>query len=169
MPNQQPIITGVDGRRFTGSAAALLVFVVNEEEKLLLLSHPKREGQWEVINGALEAEETILEGALRETREEAGSEVRVRPLGTVHASTFRYDDNVQYMISLYYLMAYEGGQIRPGDDMEGSEFRWCSVDEMDENIQVIVPTQKWVMRRAIDLYRLWKEQEIDLECERVPL
>ena len=167
MPNQQPVVTAVNGRRFACSAVALLVFVVNEEEKLLLLSHPQRNGEWEVVNGALEAEETILEGALRETHEEAGQNVRVRPLGTIQASTFRYDDNVQYMISVCYLMAYEGGQVQPGDDMLGSQFRWLGIEELaDEGVRIIVPNQKWVIGRAIELYLLWKGQEVDLESDR---
>lgn len=47
--------------------------------------------------------------ALREVREEAGPDLRVRPLGVVHASTFAYDDRVRRMISVVYLMAHEGG------------------------------------------------------------
>ena len=95
MPNQQPIITDISGnRRFSCSAAGILVFIVHAEEEILLLSHPKRRGEWEVVIGALEAEESILEGAIRETREEVGEDVRIRPLGTVHAYAFRYDENV---------------------------------------------------------------------------
>jgi ADP-ribose pyrophosphatase YjhB (NUDIX family) len=138
---------------------------VNEEEKLLLLSPPDLKGKWGVISGALEAEETILEAVLRETREELGPDIRVRPLGTVHAYTFRCDDNIQYMIDLCYLMAYEGGQVQPGDDMRGSKFRWWSLEELeDESIQIIVPRgQRWLMGRAVELYRLWKDQEVDLQ------
>src|SRR5262245_13188763 len=110
MGMQQPLITTVDGtRQFACSAAAILVFIVNEHEEILLLNHPKRRGRWEVINGALEAGETVVEGALRETAEEAGAALRVRPLGIVHVSTFHYDQHVQYMLSISYLMAYQGG------------------------------------------------------------
>ncbi len=172
MPNQQPTITDTSGKRqFAGSAAAVVVFIVNEEEKLLLLAHPKRAGGWEPVNGALDAGETILEAAFRETAEEAGLDVRVRPLGVVHVYTFRFDDNVQYMISICYLMAYEGGQIQPGNDMTGSAFRWWSLEELaDESVRLIVPRdQKWLLKRAIDLYRLWKDDDEDLQPERNPL
>jgi len=121
MPSQQPMVTTADGRRrFSCSPVAIPVFIVNDREEVLLLAHPKRGGSWEVVNRALEAGETIVEGALRETREEAGEEVRVRPLGAVHVSTFHYDEKVRYMLSVGYLMAYEGGKIQPGDDMAGS-------------------------------------------------
>ena len=171
MTNQQPVISDMYGsRRFACSAAGILVFIVDEKERILLLSHPQRKGRWEVINGALEAEETILEGAIRETREEIGKDVRVHPLGTVHAYTFRYDANVQYMISLCYLMAYEGGQVLPGDDMKGSQVQWWSLEELaDERIKILVPEdQKWIINRAIELYRLWKDQEVDLQPAQDP-
>jgi len=54
MPNQQPAITDVSGKRsFVCSPAAVLGCIVNAEEKILLLSHPRRKGYWEVVNGAL--------------------------------------------------------------------------------------------------------------------
>jgi ADP-ribose pyrophosphatase YjhB (NUDIX family) len=163
MPSQQPYVTTVDGkRRFACSPVAVVVFIVNEREEVLLLAHPKREGGWEVVNGALEAGETVLEAALRETREEAGADIWIRPLGTVHVSTFHYDEKVQYMLSVGYLMAYEGGEVQPGDDMEGSEYRWWSLEELaDEEVRIIIPPGgKWLIRRAVDLYRLWKEEVV---------
>lgn len=168
MVNQQPIVTTLDGRRrFACSPLAVLVFIVNEAEQILLLAHPQRKGWWEVVNGALEAEETLLAGALRETREEVGAAVRVRPLGTIHASTFSYDANVPYMISLSYLMAYEGGPVQPGDDMLGSEYRWWTLTELAaEDVKIVIPPhQKWLMKRAIECYRLWKEQTVDLQLD----
>jgi 8-oxo-dGTP diphosphatase len=168
MTSNQPYILAADGkRRFACSPVGILVFVVNEREEILLLAHPKRAGGWEVINGALEAGETILEGALRETREEAGKEIRVRPLGTVHASSFHYDKNVRYMLSLGYLMAYEGGAVEPGDDMVGSVYRWWSIEELEnEDMHLIVPEgQKWLMERAVELYRLWQERDVELQPE----
>ena len=72
------------------------------------------------------------------------------------------------MISLCYLMAYEGGQIHPGDDMRGSKFQWWSLDELgDERVKVLVPRdQKWLIRRSIELYRLWKDQAVNLEPDQ---
>ena len=170
MTGQQPFITAADGKRqFACSAVAVLVFLVNKKEEVLLLAHPKRGGGWEVVNGALEAGETVLAGALRETREEAGESVRVRPLGTVHAYTFRYDEKVEYMVTVGYLMAYKGGEVEPGDDMRGSEHRWWGLEELaEEDVELIVPEQRWLIERAVELYRLWKEREIDLQPDLLP-
>jgi 8-oxo-dGTP pyrophosphatase MutT (NUDIX family) len=162
MPDRQPIIHAVSGRQFAASAAALLVFIVDSQERILLLAHPRRQGEWEVVNGALDAGETILQCALRETREEAGAGVQVRPLGLVHAYTFHFDENIPHMITLGYLFAYQGGEIEPGDDMRGSRFRWWRLDELaSDEVRLIVPRdQKWLLERAVQLYRLWKDAPV---------
>jgi ADP-ribose pyrophosphatase YjhB (NUDIX family) len=105
----------------------------------------------------LEAGETILEGILRETREEAGEKIQVRPLGVVHVHTFHYDENIQFMIGIYYLLASEGGQVIPGDDMRDSRHRWWHVDDLiAAGIQYHPSVHPWMLRRAVELYRLWK-------------
>ena len=172
MPNQQPIVIDVSARRqFACSAVALQAVIVSPEETILMLSSPSRnqDGAWQVVSGALEAEETILEGILRETREELGSDIRVRPLGPVHIQTFKYDDNVQYMIGIYYLLAYEGGEVHPGDDMRDSQFRWWGIAELaDEAVKIHVPPgQKWILKRAIELHRLWKDQTVELQLQHL--
>lgn len=86
MPVLQPFVTNRKGiRRFACSAVALQAIVVRQDETTLLLSSPTRhpDGAWQVVSGALEARETVLEGTLREVHEELGSQVPVRPLGTV--------------------------------------------------------------------------------------
>jgi ADP-ribose pyrophosphatase YjhB (NUDIX family) len=123
----QPTIETADGKRtFACSPAAVIAYIINEREEILFLSNPTRPGWWENVNGALEAEESVLAGVMREVREEAGPEIVVRPLGTLHAATFHYDDSARFMLSLSYLLAYEGGQVIPGDDMMGSGVRWFS-------------------------------------------
>ena len=170
--HEQPLVTNAEGTRsFACSAVALQSIVVSADEKILLLSSPKRNpgGAWQVVSGALEAEETILEGVMRETYEELGGDLRVRPLGAVHVQTFHYDEKVQYMIAVYYLLAYEGGEVHPGDDMQGSQFRWWSIPELDdEAVKIVVPpNQKWIFKRAVELYRIWKDQTIELQLSEL--
>jgi ADP-ribose pyrophosphatase YjhB (NUDIX family) len=164
----QPIITDASERKrpFACSAVAVQAIIVNEQEQVLLLASPHRYAgeKWQVVSGALEGGETILEGALRETREEAGEAVRVRPLGVVHAQTFHYDTAVQYAIGIYYLFAYEGGNVEPGDDMKGSLYRWWSVEELErDGVRLHVSTHLWILCRAVELYRLWVGQVAPLQ------
>lgn len=172
MLNLQPFVSNQKGtRRFACSAVAVQAVVVSPQEKVLLLSHPTRNGSgvWQVVSGALEAGETVLDGTLREVYEELGGKIRVRPLGTIHVQTFHYDENVQFMIAIYYLFAYEGGDVTPGDDMLGSQYRWWSMAELeDENIRVVVPpAQNWILERGIELYRLWKGRSLQLQLSEL--
>jgi ADP-ribose pyrophosphatase YjhB (NUDIX family) len=159
----QPTLKTADGKReFACSPAAVIAYIVNEKEEILFLSNPKRPDWWENVNGALEAEESVLEGVLREVGEEAGPEIVVRPLGTLHVSTFHYDDSARFMLSISYLLAYEGGRVIPGDDMTDSVVRWLSYEEITSGDYKILPPsdQPWMIRRAIELYRLWRDLPI---------
>lgn len=161
MPTLQPFITaaGPGQRLFATSAVAVQAIIVNCAEQVLLLSSPGRKQGWQVVSGALEAGETLLDSTLREVYEELGKDIQVRPLGTVHVDTFHYDQNVQYMIGTLYLLAYQGGKIEPGDDMLGSEYHWWSCAELDDDTLVLhVSTKRWMLKRAIELYRLWRDE-----------
>ena len=164
MANQQPVIVSARGRQFACSPAAVLGYVVDADERILMLRSPKSPAGWQVVNGGLEANETLLEGALREIREEAGPRVQVRPLGVVHAITFQYDEVAQFMISVNWLFEYLGGPVEPGDDMAGSEHRWFSLDELHaERDHLLVPNGKdelWLFERAIQLFRLYRGQDL---------
>jgi 8-oxo-dGTP pyrophosphatase MutT (NUDIX family) len=160
----QPDIAGsarsARGRSFATFPAAVVVPIVNRRSELLLLESPERPGWWEPVNGAIDGGETLLQAALREVREEAGSELRVRPLGVVHASTFAYDVRVQRMISVVYLMAHESGTVIPGDDMRGSRVRWATVSAIEEDKLRLLPPldQGWLQRRVLELFQLWESE-----------
>ncbi len=169
---EAPTMLDASGRRrFACAPAAVLALVVDAHERILLLAHPAGNGAWKVVNGALEAGETVLDGTLRELREEAGPDLRARPPGAVHVHTHRYDAAITHMISIAYLLAYEGGEVRPGDDMAGSRFRWWSLGELErERPEIRVPRgQSWMLTRAIDLYRLWRDQTVELQPVPDPL
>jgi hypothetical protein len=41
MPEPQPVVTSIRGRRFAGSPAAVVALIVDARERLLLLAPPK--------------------------------------------------------------------------------------------------------------------------------
>ena len=161
MSSKQPIIVtvGPKPRQFAASSVAVQAIIVNQDQQVLLLSSPTRKQGWQVVSGALEAGETLLAGTLREVYEELGKDIQVRPLGTVHIETFHYDEQVRFMLGSYYLFAYQGGRITPGDDMKGSTYRWWSMMEIEENgIDFHRSTKPWLLKRATELYKLWENQ-----------
>jgi len=156
----QPIITAQNGRSFSAYAVALQAIIINENEEILMLYSHKRNQGWQLISGGLDAAETILDGTVREVEEEIGTDAKVRPLGLVHSQTFQYDPGIPHMIGTYYLFTYESGPIVPGDDMVGSDVRWWSLAELAaEEPFLHGSTHPWMLERAVELYRLWKDEE----------
>ena len=154
-----PTITAQNGRSFPTYPVALQAIIINEKEEILMLHSPIRKQGWQLISGGLDANETILAGTLREVGEEIGKGANVRPLGLVHSQTFQYDAGIPYMVSTYYLLAYEDGPIIPGDDMVDSDVRWWSLAELaNEKPFLHDSTQPWMLERAIQLFQLWQDE-----------
>ncbi len=162
--NNQPIIFD-EGKthQYCCSAIGLQAVIIDKNEKILLLSSPKinRKGKWQVVSGALKSNETLLAGTLREIHEEIGTKIKVRPLGVIHAHTFHNDYNIKFMVGIYFLFEYKGGEIQTGDDMSGSKYSWWSMKEIEkEQLDLFIPRGEiWILRRGIDLYRIWKYQD----------
>ena len=116
------------------------------------------------VNG-LEAGETLIDGLIREVAEEAGPAVQLRVLGTVHASTWRYDDRIPHMISTFFVASYLGGEVIPGDDMAGSNVRWVTLDELKRLAAAgtaMIPNELWLFDRALQCFDLWSLDDVDL-------
>lgn len=166
--NPSPHVTAVSGRQFSAFPAAIQALLVNDAAEILLLSSPRRRShpnEWQVISGGLDANESILEGAIREAHEEAGAGIEIRPLGVVHAQTFTYDVKIPYMHSVHYLFHFLGGEVVPGDDMADSEVRWWRLDELASSDIVYHPsTSYWHLERAIQLWKIWSPNPPNLNC-----
>lgn len=164
MSDSQPTVHSATNRQFAASPVAVQAIIVDKRERILLLHHPRRGQGWQVVSGALEAGETLLAGVEREIREEIGVDNIVRPLGVVHAETFHYDERVKFMNGIYYLFGYENGSIVPGDDMEGSEFRWWRLEELlHSRLKFHASAKPWMLERAVELFRVWNGRTAPLQ------
>ena len=165
----QPELVAANGRRFAGFAAAVLAFIIDPStRRFLLLSSPAKRGRagWEIVNGGLEGGETLIDGVTREVAEEAGPAVQMRVLGTVHASTWRYDDLIPHMISTFFVASYLGGDVIPGDDMAGSEIRWATLAEVKDLAAAgtaLIPNEVWLFERALQCFDLWSAHDVDVD------
>ena len=163
---ERPSIVSTTGRRFDCFPVAMLVVVVDDKGRLLLLSRKGGRPGWQVIGGALKSGETVRDGALREAREEAGSAMRIRPLGVAHSCSFVFDDAVQEMIDVVYVMAYEGGAVVPSDDMRGATVRWASIKGVHtERLTANAPGKPWLLERALQVWQVWRDQHAAPELE----
>jgi ADP-ribose pyrophosphatase YjhB (NUDIX family) len=165
LSSNQPEIAAANGRRFAAFAAAVLVFVIDRDERFLLLRSP-RQPPWQIVNGGVEAGETLVEAARREVAEEAGPDLAIRLLGTVHVNSFRYDAVVTRMISTFWVAEHLGGDAVGGDDMAGSEVAWLTLEEVAalEREPGLIPEETWLFGRALELFRLWRDRD-DVELQ----
>ena len=102
---------------------------------------------------------------MRECREEAGSAVVLKPLGAFHSYSYQYDLAIQRLLCLAFLLKYEGGEPAPGDDMQGAEFQWFTLEQiLSAQIQVKVPVKyNELFRRAASVFDDWQTQEFRVE------
>lgn len=121
---------------------AVLACVFDADHRLLLLRRPG-DTTWQIVSGAMEHGESVCAAAIREVEEETG--LHPRPLGVAHTYSFRgYGVDI---VSVVYVFAHTGGDVRPGDDMQGAQVRWAAAAEL-EVVAMSVPGDLWVLRRA---------------------
>jgi len=127
--------------------------IADESERFLVLSSPDAVGKWEPISGAMERGETPSEGVLPEIGEEAGTDLRVRPYGAIHAGAYPYDEAIPAIVGIAFAFQAENRLVTPGDDMEGQQARWVSVAEIEAGrIALRMPSEgAWLFRRALDV------------------
>jgi 8-oxo-dGTP pyrophosphatase MutT (NUDIX family) len=160
-------------REFACFPAAIMAFIVDADDRILLLSHPAQAGDWQVVCGAIEEGESPIAAVLREVAEEAGPDVSIRPVGPVHTWLHRFDAAVPAMLSIAYVATYLGGEIRPGSDMAGSAVQWASVAEIEQGeVRIAEPPSQplWLFRRAAALHALLEDDNLDVEQrQRTPV
>lgn len=120
---------------------SLLAFVIDDRHRFLLLK-PQGEAGWQVPSGGMEEGETVVEGLKRELREELGRDVKVEPVCSLDAFTYRLDERIETMISIVYLFKYRGGTIIPSDDMNGAKWDWFAVSDLRNRIEVAIPHER---------------------------
>lgn len=140
----------------TPAAGAL----VEHDGHVLLIRRgvPPREGYWAFPAGYVEADESVEEAAIRETREETGLQVALDGLWNVYS----FEDAAhQRGVLILYRAHVVGGELRPGDD--AAEARWFAPHEVPAESEIAFRTHRealreWLRARAV-VYRPLREGE----------
>ena len=119
-------------RRYLGDQKIILNCaggIVLKDGKVLL-QHRSDNGEWGLIGGLLELNETYLEGALREVKEETGLTVRpISFLGIFHNHHMEWPNGDKaHTIGAYYVFEIVSGEVRV--DEESLELRYFGFDEL---------------------------------------
>ena len=111
--------------------------IIKKDNKYLMIREAKKEfyGQWSFPAGHLEKDETLLEGAIRETKEETGCDVKITNILPI--LEFHRKDETIIRIT-YFAEVVKEGEIIAKDEV--LEKRWFSTEEIKnmpkENIRL---------------------------------
>ena len=131
--------------------------VIVHENKVLLVrrgSEPLK-GHWTLPGGVLEVGESLVEGVIRETREETGLEIEVIELVELLDRIHRHEERVRYhYVIADYLCRVTGGILRAASDADA--VRWVERAEWNSHnallldpITVRVIEKGWQQARAL--------------------
>jgi ADP-ribose pyrophosphatase YjhB (NUDIX family) len=119
---------GREGKIRVGCSAA----IINDEGKVLLTRRFDN-GQWCLPSGGMEAGESPVEAATRETFEETGLHVRVKRLVGVYSDpnqlVMYVDGNKVQIVAIHFEAEVTGGTLGISD--ETSDFGYYSLKEME--------------------------------------
>jgi ADP-ribose pyrophosphatase YjhB (NUDIX family) len=116
--------------------------VVRDEAGRVLLIRRSDNGQWALPAGALEVGESVVEGAIREVREETGlTATQLTPFalytGPAHTVTNQWGHTYQLHTTAFRVDAWEGEPVRVTDETTDAGFH--PVDALPSPLAVSVP------------------------------
>jgi 8-oxo-dGTP diphosphatase len=110
---------------------AAVIWNAQGDVLLIRRANEPRKGQWSLPGGKLEFGETLVEGVLREVREETGLEVEI--LGLIDVAETIRDASVGAADDHFVLIDYSARVISGTAEAasDTAEARWFSLEELD--------------------------------------
>ena len=143
---------------FLNAAGGIVV-----QDGKILLQHRSDNNKWGLVGGMLEINETYLEGALREIKEETGLDVKpISFLGIFHNHNMVYPNGDQaHVICAVYVFEIVGGFLRK--DEESLELKFFSKEELPE---IFAEDHKLAIKRYFDgfVFPILEENKYAKKC-----
>ncbi|WP_430482332.1 NUDIX hydrolase [Rossellomorea marisflavi] len=107
-------------------------FVTNENDEVLLVK-TRRDGHWVFPGGQIEVGENLIDGVIREVKEESGMDVTVSHLVGVFSNTATYEGHsgvkvVPTKVMFDFVCEPVGGEFTTSD--ETSDVRWVHKEDV---------------------------------------
>lgn len=111
---------------------ATLGFVENDKEEILIVKE-RRSGQWVFPGGQVEVGENLMDGLIREVKEESGIDVEVSHLTGIYSNTGTYEGHsgvkiVPTKVMFDFVCKPIGGELATSD--ETSDSRWVRKEKV---------------------------------------
>lgn len=121
--------------------------VFNENNELLLIF---RRGKWDLPKGKIEKEESVKDGAVRETEEETGvriESVNETPFLTYHAYTLKGEKCLKE--TSWYEMRAKAGQknLSPQTEEDIEEVRWVQRKDLKNYFSISYPLIACILKK----------------------
>lgn len=102
---------------------------IQEEDKFLMVQegHPKAYGLWNLPGGHLDEKENLLEGAMREAKEETGLEIEITGILSIQRNIKSYTNIVRVVFNAKKI----GGEIAFDED-EILAVKWVTPEEIEQ-------------------------------------
>ncbi len=114
---------------FVDAVPAGVAYILKDDQVLFgVRSTPPKPGKLNTPGGFLNPDETAEQAMLREVREEFGIDVEL--LDYLGSYATHYVENNQRVLNIVFVTRYLGGNIKPGDDMNGGAAAWRSIDNL---------------------------------------
>jgi 8-oxo-dGTP diphosphatase len=117
----------------------------------IVLVHRPRYDDWSLPKGKVDGEETWLQAAVREIREETGLEVEVgAKLGDVTYVVRRHDGHDATKVVRYWDLRAAGGAFTPNDEVD--ELRWLTLEAAEGLVSYDLDRQvlTWFRERRLE-------------------
>lgn len=100
---------------------------VKKDDKILMVQENKegKKGKWNMPAGKLDDNESIIEAAIRETKEETNIDVDIKGLIAIQETV----SSLGQLLILYFLGEYASGEVK-FDNIEISDVKWMTEDEI---------------------------------------
>jgi len=120
-------------KRFRAIPAVYLLLIKNEKILLLLRKNTGFEdGNYGLVSGHLEPNETIMQAMVRETKEEAGIDINLNDLELLHVLNRQELDNER--IDFFFSATNWNGDITNNEPHKCDGLEWFDLDNLPNNI-----------------------------------
>lgn len=111
---------------------AALGFVENDKEEILIVKE-RRSGKWVFPGGQVEVGENLMDGLIREIKEESGIDVEISHLTSIYSNTGTYEGHsgvktVPTKVMFDFVCKPIGGELTTSDETSAS--RWVNKEEV---------------------------------------
>jgi ADP-ribose pyrophosphatase YjhB (NUDIX family) len=134
MPKKAAKPTAPDDRHYPTRPVVGIGVVIWRDDKVLLVKrgNAPRQGEWGLPGGMQQLGETIIEGAVREAREETGLDITPLAIITaVDAMTHDAKKKVEYHYTIVEVTAESReGKAEAKDDAK--DVRWATLEEVEQ-------------------------------------